>query len=119
MKFIFGMNMLGVVGYILLLSVKNDVVCYFVCFVCMIVVYNGMGFNFVWINVNMVFQYCCVIVIGIMQMVGNFVGIVFGQVYWKSLYVFGYGFFFGVIIVVNILICFYLFYLVCKIKEKK
>src|SRR5687768_306693 len=119
MKFILGTNTLGAVGYILLLSVKNDAVRYFACFVCTIAVYNGTGLNLAWINVNMAPQYRRATAIGIMQTVGNSAGIVSGQVYRKSPYVLGHGFSLGAIIVANILICFHLFYLVRKTKEKK
>ncbi|KAJ4171286.1 hypothetical protein NW754_015049 [Fusarium falciforme] len=43
--FILFTNSLGGVGYILLITVKNNAVKYFATFVCTIAVYNGTGLN--------------------------------------------------------------------------
>ncbi|KAJ0274902.1 hypothetical protein CBS470a_011561, partial [Colletotrichum nupharicola] len=52
-QFLFGTNILGAVGYAILIGVSNNAVKYFACFVCTIAVYNGTGLNLAWLNVNM------------------------------------------------------------------
>ncbi|KAF5510905.1 putative transporter [Colletotrichum siamense] len=101
--FLFSTNILGAVGYAILIGVSNNAVKYFACFVCTIAVYNGTGLNLAWLNVNMAPQYRRATAIGIQQTIGNSAGAVAGQIYRSSPYLLGNIFSLGAIFVAEFL----------------
>ncbi|KAF3810049.1 putative transporter [Colletotrichum gloeosporioides] len=117
--FLFGTNILGAVGYAILIGVSNNAVKYFACFVCTIAVYNGTGLNLAWLNVNMAPQYRRATAIGIQQTIGNSAGAVAGQIYRSSPYLLGNSFSLGAIFVAECLIAIHWFYLRRLEKEKE
>ncbi|KAK1462901.1 major facilitator superfamily transporter [Colletotrichum cuscutae] len=82
----FATNLIGAVGYAILIGVSNSAVKYFACFVCTIAVYNGTGLNLAWLNVNTAPQYRRATAIEIQQTVGNTAGAVADQIYRSSPY---------------------------------
>ncbi|KAJ5642006.1 hypothetical protein N7490_006006 [Penicillium lividum] len=96
-SYIFAVNILGVIGYILLLTVKSTAVKYFACFLIAVPTYTAVGLNLAWLNVNVAPQYRRALAIGLQQTIGNCAGIVAGQVYRKSPYVLGNSFSLGAI----------------------
>ncbi|KAI0198960.1 high-affinity nicotinic acid transporter-like protein [Astrocystis sublimbata] len=117
--FLFGTNLVGAIGYSILLGSRNGAVKYFACFICTIAVYNGTGLNLAWLNVNMAPQYRRATAIGIQQTVANTAGAVAGQLYRTSPYYLGNGFSLGAIFVAEILITLHYLYLVRLNKEKQ
>ncbi|KAI0383984.1 high-affinity nicotinic acid transporter-like protein [Hypomontagnella monticulosa] len=117
--FLLGTNLIGAVGYALLLGVKSNSVKYFACFICTIAVYNGTGLNLAWLNVNMAPQYRRATAIGIQQTIGNSAGAVAGQIYREAPFYLGNGFSLGAIVVAEILISIHLIYLNRQNKEKE
>lgn len=119
LQFLFATNLVGAVGYALLLGVKSNAVKYFACFVCTIAVYNGTGLNLAWLNVNVAPQYRRATAIGIQLTIGNTAGAVAGQLYRESPFYLGNGFSLGAIFVAEVLIIIHYFYLVRCNKEKE
>ncbi|KAJ5010305.1 putative transporter [Colletotrichum sp. SAR 10_99] len=117
--FLFGTNILGAVGYAILIGVSNNAVRYFACFVCTIAVYNGTGLNLAWLNVNMAPQYRRATAIGIQQTIRNSAGAVAGQIYRSSPYLLGNSFSLGAIFVAECLVMTHWFYLRKLEKEKR
>ncbi|KAH6884494.1 major facilitator superfamily domain-containing protein [Thelonectria olida] len=111
-------SVMGTIGYIILLTVRNNAIKYFACFLVSISAYNGSDMNIAWLNVNMVPQYRRAIAIGIQQTLGNLAGIVAGQIYRKSPYVLGKGFSLGSIVLASVLVSVQRMYLLGKNKEK-
>ncbi|KAI0480765.1 major facilitator superfamily domain-containing protein [Xylariaceae sp. FL0804] len=114
-----GTNLLGAIGYALLLGCKSNAVKYFACYICTIAVYNGTGLNLAWLNVNTAPQYRRATAIGIQQTIGNSAGAVAGQIYRDSPYYLGNGFSLGAIVVAEVLVTIHYFYLARLNKEKK
>jgi len=90
---VFLANLPGIVGYILLLTVRSNGVKYFATFLCAVSVYNGPGLNLTWLNVNVAPHYRRATSIGFQQSMGNTAGIVAGQIYRKSPFKLGVSFF--------------------------
>jgi hypothetical protein len=67
--------------------------------------------NVAWINVNVAPQYRRALEIGLQQTMGNCAGIVAGQIYRKSPYVLGNSFSLGVLVVSQIAVAGFGFYL--------
>jgi hypothetical protein len=97
-------NILGIVGYILLLTVSSTAVKYFACFLIGIPTYTAVGLNLAWLNVNVAPQYRRALAIGLQQTIGNCAGIVAGQVYRTSPYVLGNSFSLGSIVVSQVVV---------------
>lgn len=96
-------NILGIVGYILLLSVHNDAVKYFACYLITFSLYTGTGLNISWLTNNMAPHYKRATALGLNQTLGNLSGAVAGQIYTKSPYILGNSFSLGCIVISNIL----------------
>ncbi|KAJ6110899.1 hypothetical protein N7486_003134 [Penicillium sp. IBT 16267x] len=103
-SFIFLVNIFGIVGYILLLTVSSTAVKYFACFLIGIPTYTAVGLNLAWLNVNVAPQYRRALAIGLQQTIGNCAGIVAGQVYRSSPYVLGNAFSLGSIVVSQVVV---------------
>jgi len=99
------------IGYILLLTVSNRAVQYFGTFLIGITTYTGVGLNVAWINVNVAPQYRRALEIGLQQTMGNCAGIVAGQIYRKSPYVLGNSFSLGALVVAQVAVAGFGFYL--------
>lgn len=110
-KYIFAANIFGIIGYILLLVVKNTAVLYFATFLIGITTYTSVGLNVAWLNVNIAPQYRRALEIGLQQTIGNCAGIVAGQVYRKSPYVLGNAFSLGSLVLSQIVVAAYGVYL--------
>ncbi|KAL2220630.1 major facilitator superfamily domain-containing protein [Thermoascus aurantiacus ATCC 26904] len=117
--FLFAVNIFSIVGYILLLTVKNDAVKYFATFLCAVATYNGPGLNIAWLNVNVAPHYRRAMEIGLQQTMGNTAGIVVGQVYRKSPYVLGNSFSLGALVVAEAVIVANMLYLRGQNAEKE
>ncbi|KAI3536528.1 major facilitator superfamily transporter [Colletotrichum filicis] len=117
--FLFATNLVGAIGYAILIGVSNNAVKYFACFVCTIAVYNGTGLNLAWLNVNTAPQYRRATAIGIQQTIGNSAGAVAGQIYRSSPYLLGNSFSLGVIFVAECLIVIHWLFLRRLDKEKQ
>lgn len=119
-KYIFAANIFGIIGYILLLTVKNTAVLYFATFLIGITTYTSVGLNVAWLNVNIAPQYRRALEIGLQQTMGNCAGIVAGQVYRTSPYVLGNAFSLGSLVVAQVTVAAFGFYLrrETKIKEQ-
>ncbi|KAJ9219490.1 hypothetical protein DTO169C6_8125 [Paecilomyces variotii] len=109
--FLLSVNIFGIVGYILLLTVSNGGVKYFATFLCAVATYNGPGLNLTWLNVNVAPHYRRAMEIGLQQTIGNCAGIVAGQVYRKSPYVLGNAFSLGSLVVSQFFIIGHVLYL--------
>ncbi|KAJ5873034.1 uncharacterized protein N7529_005387 [Penicillium soppii] len=110
-SYIFTANIFGIIGYILLLTVKNTAVQYFATFLIGITTYTSVGLNVAWLNVNIAPQYRRALEIGLQQTMGNCAGIVAGQVYRKSPYVLGNSFSLGSLVVAQCAVAGFGFYL--------
>ncbi|CEP59981.1 allantoate permease family MFS transporter LALA0_S01e00320g [Lachancea lanzarotensis] len=99
----FAYNLLGAAGYIILLSVKNDAVKYFACYLITFSLYTGTGLNITWLTNNVAPHYKRATALGLNQTLGNLSGAIVGQVYTKSPYTFGNSFSLGCIVLSNIL----------------
>ncbi|KAH6675068.1 major facilitator superfamily domain-containing protein [Halenospora varia] len=88
-------NVFGILGYILLLTVKQNGVKYFATYMCAVAVYVGPGINLTWLNVNIAPHYRRAAAIGFQQSIGNTAGIVAGQIYRTAPYKLGNGFSLG------------------------
>ncbi len=88
-------NIFGLVGYILLLSVGNDKVKYFACYLIAFSLYTGTGLNIAWITNNVAPHYRRATAVGANQTFGNVAGAIAGQVYRNSPYVLGHAFSLG------------------------
>lgn len=110
-QYIFTANIFGIIGYILLLTVKNTAVQYFATFLIGITTYTSVGLNVAWLNVNIAPQYRRALEIGLQQTMGNCAGIVAGQVYRKSPYVLGNSFSLGSLVVAQCAVAGFGFYL--------
>lgn len=97
-------NIFGIVGYIILLTVKTNGVKYFATFLCAIAVYIGPGINLTWLNVNVAPHYRRATAIGFQQSMGNTAGIVAGQIYRTAPYKLGNSFSLGALCVSQVLI---------------
>lgn len=95
-------NVVGAVGYILLLSVSNNAVKYFACYLITFSLYTGTGLNLAWLTNNVAPHYKRATALGINQTLGNVAGAVAGQVYTKAPYTLGNSFSLGVIVLSNI-----------------
>jgi hypothetical protein len=118
-QYIFTANIFGIVGYIILLTVKNTAVLYFATFLIGITTYTSVGLNVAWLNVNIAPQYRRALAIGLQQTIGNCAGIVAGQVYRTSPYVLGNSFSLGSLAVAQITVTAYGLYLRRENKVKE
>ncbi|KAJ5165710.1 uncharacterized protein N7500_007540 [Penicillium coprophilum] len=118
-SYIFGANMFGLVGYIILLAVDNTAVKYFATFLIGITTYTSVGLNVAWLNVNVAPQYRRALAIGLQQTIGNCAGIVAGQVYRTSPYVLGNSFSLGSLVVAQATVVGYGLYLRRENKVKE
>ncbi|GAV55382.1 hypothetical protein ZYGR_0AV00130 [Zygosaccharomyces rouxii] len=96
-------NILGIVGYVLLLSVHNDAVKYFACYLITFSLYTGTGLNISWLTNNMAPHYKRATALGLNQTLGNLSGAIAGQIYTKSPYILGNSFSLGCIVISNVL----------------
>ncbi|TVY15779.1 putative transporter protein [Lachnellula arida] len=97
-------NVFGIIGYILLLTVKQNGVKYFATYLCAIAVYVGPGINLTWLNVNIAPHYRRATAIGFQQTMGNTAGIVAGQIYRTAPYKLGNSFSLGALCLSQVLI---------------
>lgn len=96
-------NIVGAIGYILLLAVGNNAVKYFACYLITFSLYTGTGLNISWLTNNVAPHYKRATALGLNQTIGNLSGAIAGQVYTHSPYVLGNSFTLGCIVVSNIL----------------
>lgn len=96
-------NLVGAIGYILLLSVSNNSVKYFACYLITFSLYTGTGLNIAWLTNNVAPHYKRATALGLNQTLGNVSGAVAGQIYTKAPYTFGNSFSLGCIVLSNIL----------------
>ncbi|KAH7359864.1 high-affinity nicotinic acid transporter [Pyrenochaeta sp. MPI-SDFR-AT-0127] len=111
------LNIFAVIGYAILLTVKNSSVQYFACFLIAIPLYNGPGINETWIVNNTAPHYRRATFLGISLSVGNVAGIVAGQIYRKAPYKLGNWTSLGSILISMLLISIQLIYF--KIENRK
>lgn len=104
-------NIVGMVGYILLLTVNTNGVRYFATFLCVSAVYVGPGLNLAWLNANTAPHYKRATALGMQQSLGNSAGIVAGQIYRTAPYVLGHGFSLGALCLSEIMIFLLIIYL--------
>lgn len=97
-------NLVGIVGYALILSPVSNAVKFFGTFLCAVAVYNGPGMNLTWLNVNVAPHYRRAAAIGLQQTLGNCAGIVAGQIYRKAPYTLGNAFSLGAVGVSQVVI---------------
>ncbi|TAQ84068.1 hypothetical protein B7494_g7604 [Chlorociboria aeruginascens] len=97
-------NIFGIIGYILLLTVKDNGVKYFATYLLTMAVYTGPGLNLTWLNVNVAPHYRRATAIGFQQTIANTAGIVAGQIYRASPYTLGNSFSLGAIVLSQFLI---------------
>lgn len=90
-------NLVGVIGYAIILAPTSHPVKFFGTFLCAIAVYTGPGMNLTWLNVNVAPHYRRATAIGFQQTLGNIAGIVAGQIYRKAPYTLGNAFSLGAI----------------------
>lgn len=96
-------NVIGAVGYILLLSVHNNSVKYFACYLITFSLYTGTGLNIAWLTNNVAPHYKRATALGLNQTLGNVSGAVAGQIYTTAPYTFGHSFSLGCIVLSNLL----------------
>ncbi|KAJ5146577.1 uncharacterized protein N7515_001141 [Penicillium bovifimosum] len=118
-SYIFSANIFGIVGYILLLTVKNTAVEYFATFLIGVTTYTSVSLNVAWLNINIAPQYRRALEIGLQQTIGNCAGIVAGQVYRTKPYVLGNAFSLGSMIVAQLVVTGYAYYLRQENKTKE
>ncbi|KAF7930506.1 uncharacterized protein EAE98_004906 [Botrytis deweyae] len=116
---LFFANIFGIVGYILLLTVKAEGVKFFATFLCAIAVYTGPGLNITWLNVNVAPHYRRATAIGVQQSIANTAGIVAGQIYRTSPYVLGNSFSLGALCLAQILIVVKVWYVKSQNRTKE
>lgn len=90
---------------------KNTAVLYFATFLIGITTYTSVGLNVAWLNVNIAPQYRRALEIGLQQTMGNCAGIVAGQVYRTSPYILGNAFSLGALVVSQVTVAAFGFYL--------
>ncbi|KAJ5563135.1 hypothetical protein N7535_002420 [Penicillium sp. DV-2018c] len=118
-SYIFSANIFGIVGYILLLTVSNTAVEYFATFLIGVTTYTSVSLNVAWLNINIAPQYRRALEIGLQQTIGNCAGIVAGQVYRTKPYVLGNAFSLGSMIVAQLVVTGYAYYLRRENKTKE
>ncbi|SCU81160.1 LADA_0B11518g1_1 [Lachancea dasiensis] len=111
-------NLLGAAGYIILLSVKNDSVKYFACYLITFSLYTGTGLNITWLTNNVAPHYKRATALGLNQTLGNLSGAIVGQVYTKSPYTFGNSFSLGCIVLSNLLTALQMVWLIKLNRDK-
>ncbi|CEP60799.1 uncharacterized protein LALA0_S01e19218g [Lachancea lanzarotensis] len=104
--FILGFNMVTIVGYILMLTVKSNGVKYFACYLMTFSAYTGPGLNVTWVSNNIAPHYKRATAIGLSQTFGNLAGAIAGQVYIEPPYVLGNSFALGCVVFSSILVAF-------------
>lgn len=115
----FGYNILGAVGYILLLSVSNNAVKYFACYLITFSLYTGTGLNISWLTNNVAPHYKRATALGLNQTLGNLSGAIAGQIYTTAPYTFGNSFSLGCIVLSNVLALSQIFILRAINKKKQ
>lgn len=90
--FIAGANVLGIIGYIILLASGNNKAKYFACYLIAFPLYICPGLNLSWTANNSYPHYRRATSMGSNQTLGNLSGVIAGQVYRKSPYVLGHSF---------------------------
>lgn len=111
MQFLIPVNVFGIIGYIILLTVKNDAVRYFATYLSAIAAFTSVGLNIAWINVNVAPHYRRAMELGLQQTIGNIAGIVAGQIYRVPPYVLGNSFSMGALVVADVVILVHALYL--------
>ncbi|KAK7413370.1 hypothetical protein QQX98_007747 [Neonectria punicea] len=104
-------NILGILGYILMLCPTSNGVKFFGTFLCAVSVYNGPGLNLTWLNVNVAPHYRRATAIGMQLSIGNSAGIVAGQIYRTDPYVLGNSFSVGALGLAQVLVAVKWFYI--------
>ncbi|SCU99509.1 LAFA_0G24476g1_1 [Lachancea sp. 'fantastica'] len=104
--FILGFNIVSIVGYVLMLTVKSNGVKYFACYLMTFSAYTGPGLNVTWVSNNIAPHYKRATAIGLSQTFGNLAGAIAGQVYIKPPYVLGNSFALGCVVFSSILVVF-------------
>lgn len=99
------------IGYIILLAVRNTAVEYFATFLIAVTTYTSVSLNVAWLNVNTAPQYRRALEIGLQQTLGNCAGIVAGQVYRTKPYVLGNAFSLGSVVVAQLTVTGFAYYL--------
>ncbi|KAM5343320.1 hypothetical protein ACJ41O_014286 [Fusarium nematophilum] len=84
------LDIFGIIGYVILLTVKNSAVQYFACYLIALCLYVGPGVNETWIVNNTAPHYRRATFLGVSQAVGNTAGVVAGQVYRQAPYKLGH-----------------------------
>ncbi len=92
---ILGLNTLGMIGYIILLTSKKGGVNYFATYLIAFPLYGSVGLSITWLNNNMAPHYRRATALGCNQTIGNLAGVVAGQIYRKSPYKLGNSFSLG------------------------
>lgn len=116
---IFGVNMVGMIGYIILLSSTSAAVNYFATYLIAIPLYTAVALNITWLNNNMAPHYRRATALGFNQTFGNLAGVVAGQVYRSPPYKLGNGFSLGCSVVSMIFTSLMYIYLKAQNKEKE
>jgi hypothetical protein len=99
--------------------VKNTAVEYFATFLIGVTTYTSVSLNVAWLNVNIAPQYRRALEIGLQQTIGNCAGIVAGQVYRTKPYVLGNAFSLGSVVVAQLVVTGYAYYLRQENKTKE
>lgn len=102
--FIFAANVLGIVGYIIMLACSNNGVKYFATYLIAIPLYIGPTLNLAWTSNNVAPYYRRTTTIGVNQTIGNLSGAIAGQIYRSSPYVLGNSFSLGCLVVSCIIV---------------
>lgn len=111
-------NIIGAVGYIILLTVQSNGVKYFACYLITFSLYTGTGLNLAWLTNNVAPHYKRATALGLNQTFGNLSGAVVGQVYTTSPYTLGNSFSLGCIVMSNLVATIQMFIL-HKINKRK
>ena len=109
---------MGIIGYVLLLTVSDNRVKYFATFLCSFAAFAGPCLNLTWINVNVAPHYRRATAIGIQQSIGGSAGIVAGQIYRKSPYKLGNSFSLGCLIVAQLVVLGHAWFIKLRTDEK-
>lgn len=117
-QIILGVNSMGMIGYIILLSSPSAGANYFATFLIAIPLYTSVALNITWLNNNMAPHYRRATALGFNQTFGNLAGVIAGQVYRAPPYKLGNGFSLGCTIVAMIFTSIMHIYLRSQNKEK-
>ncbi|KAH8556068.1 nicotinic acid plasma membrane transporter [Umbelopsis sp. PMI_123] len=116
--FMIAMNLVGMVGYIILLASSNSGANYFATYLIALPLYATTGLNITWLNNNMAPHYRRATALGFNQSLGNLAGVIAGQVYRTSPYKLGNGFSLGCMVVGTLCTVFMSLYLRSQNRQK-